>query len=68
LLEAGHNHEKGRFSRPARTNDPDRLAMTDGEIYAAQYMDAAGPALQAEMDIFEFDDIFGHGRSVPVAK
>jgi hypothetical protein len=65
LLQPRHDHQQRRLAGAARPHHAHRFALEDVEIDAAQNMNSTGAAGEAQMNIFEFDDLFCHVGLAP---
>ena len=54
-LKAGHHHQERRFSRAARANQRDGLALGHRKVYASQDFDRPRPAVKRERDVLQAD-------------
>jgi hypothetical protein len=50
-LEAGDHHQQGGLAGARGADNAERLARSDGQVDAAQYVDGAGTARKGEMDV-----------------
>ncbi len=59
-FETGKHHQKGRFSRTGRADDPHRLAFANGKIDALENVNGGGGVAEREVGLLKLYDAFRH--------